>query len=91
MSLEVKHYWPNAVGHLYVFVSIHLYGQFEFAVETSLCEDAVQEGDEQPLVKLIVDATPIDGLSHQGLQSCPGYLVRCDVLTTLCVCVQTLK
>lgn len=69
-------------------MSVNLAGQFELAVKASLGEDAIQEGDEETLVKLVVDATAIDGLGHQGLQSRPGDLVRRDVLTTLRVCEQ---
>lgn len=62
---------------------VNLESQFEFTVKASLGEDAFQEGDEEPLVKLIIDAATIDGLSHQGLQSSPGDLVRSDILPTL--------
>lgn len=70
-------------------MSVDLAGQLELAVEASLGEDALKEGDEETLVKLVVDAAAVDGLSHQGLQSRPGDLVRCDILTTLRACEQT--
>ena len=68
-------------------MSVDLESQFELAVEASLGEDAVQEGVEQTLVKLVVNAAAIDGQGHQGLQSRPGDLVWSDILTTLYVCV----
>ena len=68
-------------------MSVDLESQFELAVEASLGEDAVQEGVEQTLVKLVVNAATIDGQGHQGLQSRPGDLVWSDILTTLYVCV----
>lgn len=64
---------------------VDLESQFELTVEASLGEDAVQEGVEQTLVKFIVNAAAIDGQGHQGFQSCPGDLVWCNILTTLCV------
>lgn len=70
-------------------MSVDLAGQLELAVEASLGEDAFQEGDEETLVKLVVDAAAVDGLGHQGLQSRPGDLVRRNVLTTLRACEQT--
>lgn len=79
---------PNAVRHLDVLVSVNLEGQLELAVEASLGEDAFQEGVEKTLVKLVVDATTVDGQGHQGLQCRPGDLVWSDILTTLCVCVR---
>ena len=66
-------------------MSVNFESQFELAVEATLGENAVQEGVEQTLVKLIVNAAAVDGLSHQSFQSRPGDLVWCDVLTTLCV------
>lgn len=59
------HHSPNAVGHLEILVPINLEGQFKLAVEAALSEDALQEGVEQTLVKLIVNAATIDGLGHQ--------------------------
>lgn len=41
-------------------MSVNFESQFELAVKASLGEDAVQEGVEQPLVKLVVDPTSID-------------------------------
>ena len=64
-------------------MSVDLQCQLELAVEAAGGEDAVQEGVEQPLVELVVDAAAVDGLSHQGLQRRPGDLVGGDVLTTL--------
>lgn len=65
-------------------MSVNLKSQFELAVKASLGEDSVQESVEQTLIKLVVNATAIDGLGHEGLQSCPGDFVWSDVLTTLC-------
>lgn len=62
---------------------VNLESQFEFTVKASLGEDALQEGDEEALVKLIIDAATIDGLSHQCFQSSPGDLVGSDILATL--------
>lgn len=64
-------------------MSVHLAGQLELAVEASLGEDALQEGDEETLVEFVVDAAAVDGLGHQGLQGRPGDLVWCDILPTL--------
>lgn len=74
---------PDPIGHLDVLVSVHLEGKLELAVKAAGGEEAVQEGVEQPLVKLVVDAAAVDGLSHQRLQGCPRDLVWRDVLTTL--------
>lgn len=59
---------PDAIGHLNVLVAIHLAGQLELAVKALGGEETLQEGVEQALVKLVVHAATIDGLSHQGLQ-----------------------
>lgn len=64
---------------------VHLESQFKLAVKASLGEDAIQEGVEEALVELIVDAATVNGLSHQCFQSSPGDLVRSDILPTLCV------
>lgn len=64
---------------------VHLESQFKLAVKASLGEDAIQEGVEEALVKLIVNAATINGLSHQCFQSSPGDLVWSDILATLCV------
>lgn len=63
---------------------VNFKSQFELAVETPLGKDAIQESDEQTLVELVVNASTIDGLSHQGFQSRPGDLVWGNILTTLC-------
>lgn len=55
---------------------INLAGQLEFTIETPGCEQPLQEGIEQTLVKLIVHAATIDGLGHQGLQGRPRDLIR---------------
>lgn len=82
-------YRPDAVGHFDVLLSVHLQSQFELAVEASLGEDAIQEGDEEPLVELVVDAAAVDGLGHEGLEGGPGDLIWSDVLTTLRVRIKT--
>lgn len=64
---------------------VHLESQFKLAVKASLGEDAIQEGVEKALVKIIVDAATINGLSHQSFQGSPGDFVRSDVLATLSV------
>lgn len=64
-------------------MAVHLESQLKLAVKASLGEDAIQEGVEEALVKLVVDAAAINGLSHQRFQSSPGDLVRSDVLPTL--------
>lgn len=65
-------------------MAVHLESQLKLAVKASLGEDAIQEGVEEALVKLVVDAAAVNGLSHQRFQSSPGDLVRSDVLPTLC-------
>ena len=64
-------------------MSVHLEGELELAVEAAGGEEAVQEGVEQPLVELVIDAPAVDGLSHQRLQGRPRDLIWRDVLTTL--------
>lgn len=74
---------PDSVWHLNVFMPINLASQFEFTVKTQGGEEALQETVQQALVKLIIDAAPINGLSHQSLQSRPRDLIGRDILTTL--------
>lgn len=74
---------PDSIWHLNVFMPINLASQFEFTVKTQGGEEALQESVQQALVKFIINATSINCLSHQSLQSRPWDLIRRDILTTL--------
>ncbi len=64
-------------------MSVHFERQLELAVEAAGGEETLQEGVEQPLVELVIDASSVDGLSHQRPQRRPRDLIRRDVLPAL--------
>lgn len=55
--------------------TIHIADQWELRVKALGCEQLIEEGSEQPLVKLIVNLATIDALGHEGGQGIPWYFL----------------
>lgn len=76
---------PYSLWHIDVLasVTINVGHQGEVCLKALHGEQAVHEGVEEALVKVIVYAATIDALGEKGAHGTPGDLVRRKVGTTL--------
>ena len=76
---------PDTLWHvdLLAWMSVNVVHEREGGVEALHSEQSVDEGVEQPLVKVIVYPATVDTLREKSPQSTPWYFVGGEVSATL--------